>query len=342
MKFDKKQYQKLKEIDKINLNSHSDFWKEYVHTIDLELSKNGFKNFGNKYSSNAGGFGDAPKITPRPFLRRIFKIPLIYRMLELFWVKALTKKTETSFFSYLESEKLTTINLLRHIANKVNEQTKELDIIRVINVDDKIIPHSYTKGAIHLHMIEKIISQNHLKISFNDIYNNNIIDIGGGIGNILHSYYEYNKINKFNPNSKFCILEQFPVSYMAKENISYMSGVNVKVYNNDNDEYGEINVIQNSSIANISKLNVSFYFNSSSFQEMNKNQIIEYIDFIKLNSSKNSYLGCFLYPSSKRSNSDRAVLSILNNHFKLLGWEHNYFDKHIGAITGIMYLYQVN
>ena len=68
----------------------------------------------------------------------------------------------------------------------------------------------------------------------------------------------------------------------------------------------------------------------------------EYVHTIDLELSKNSYLGCFLYPSSKRSNSDRAVLSILNNHFKLLGWEHNYFDKHIGAITGIMYLYQVN
>ena len=165
MKFDKKIYLELKKLDSNNEGTHSEYWKKYIDLIDQELFTNGFKNFGNKYHTNAGGFGDAPKVTPKPLFRKILRIPFLYKKAELFYVKFFLKRLRTTFFPFLEKENLSTKNLLRYIAQKVSNKTKKLKIIRTMEVDDKIIPHSYSKGAIHLHMIEKIISYNKLDIS---------------------------------------------------------------------------------------------------------------------------------------------------------------------------------
>lgn len=335
---DKKLFDRLYDDYKKNTSKiASKFWENYVKSISNELEVNGLKNFGKKFIITLGGFGDIPKLTPRPLVRRVFKIPLIYKFLEKKYTYYIVNNVKNNFFNLLKNDKFELSDLLIHLGNKLNTKTLPFKLIRTVKINNNLIPHSYTKGAINLDIILKVIDFYNLNISFEDLYAKNIMDIGGGIGSILHSFKEHNEMNKYNQNSKYYLIEQFPVSYLAYKNLLYFNDDDVSI-NSDNNK---LNVITNTSIGSLNYLNISFFFNSSSFQEMDINQIEEYISFIKTHASKKSYLACFLYPSNKELSSDKKVVRLMNNHFELLGWDKNYYDKYRGAIQGILYLYKV-
>jgi hypothetical protein len=334
---DKKLFARLYDDFKITSKNSSKYWDNYVKSIVNEIEVNGLKNFGKKFVITSGGFGDVPKLTPRPLARRVFKIPIIYKFLEKKYTYYLVNKIKNNFFNLLRNDKFELSDLLIHLGNKLNTKTKPFNLIRTVKIKNNLIPHSYTKGAINLDIILKVIDFYNLNISFEDLYAKNIMDIGGGIGSILHSFKEHNEMNKYNQDSKYYLIEQFPVSYLAYKNLLYFNDGDVSI-NSDNDK---LNVITNTSIGSLNYLNISFFFNSSSFQEMDINQIEEYISFIKTHASKKSYLACFLYPSNKQLSSDKKVVRVMNNHFELLGWDKNYYDKYQGGIQGILYLYKV-
>lgn len=79
---DKKLFDRLYDDFKNTSKISSKYWENYVKSISNELEVNGLKNFGKKFIITSGGFGDIPKLTPRPLARRVFKIPLIYKFLE--------------------------------------------------------------------------------------------------------------------------------------------------------------------------------------------------------------------------------------------------------------------
>ena len=318
----------------------SQYWKNYVHSICNEIEKNGLEYYGKKYILNSGGFGDTPKITPRPLIRKIFKIPFIYKFLEKKYVYYQLKKIRKNFFNHLKNDDFSKVELLEFISNKIDKKTRNSNIIRTVEVNSNLIPHSYAKGSICLDIIEKIIEFQNLDLGINDLFKNNVVDIGGGVGSIIHSFYEYKLMKSYHPSSKFILLEQFPVSYIAKQSLEYFCDDNIEMIDlNTNNSSSKILVCQNTSLKDINNLNVSLYFNSSSFQEMDKKQIEEYCDFMEKNKAHNCYLACFLYPSNKSNNSDKEVLKILNKKFKLIGWDKNYFDKYQGGIQGNLYLY---
>lgn len=336
-------YNKLKNSYKQNNSNTSLYWLNYVKDICEEIERNGFKNYGSNYKLTSGGFGDTPKISPRPSLRRLFKIPIIYKYLEKKYVYYVIKKTKLNYFNHLKNDDFSKVDLLEHIAKKIHYKTLKSTVVRRINIDKFEIPASYSKGAVYLDIIEKIIDFYKLPIKINNLFESNVIDIGGGIGSIVHSFYEFNSLHNFNPKANFILLDQFPVSYIGKQNLEYFSGQKVFLYNKSERELiskSKLSVIQSSNIHDYTNLNVSFFFNSSSFQEMDISQVEEYCDFIKNNAAQNAYLACFLYPSNKKENSDKAVVEILNTNFELLGWDKNYFDKYGGA-PGILYLYSV-
>lgn len=344
MKHDLELYQKLKkEFDDSTFNKTSDYWSGYIKNIVYELDKNGLNNFGRKYVTNAGGFGDAPKIGQRPLLRKIFKLPFVYKFLEKQYVNFYIKRIKEHFFNSLKSTNyFSKSDLLIYISQKLNNKTRSVNPIRVVDVDNNLIPHSYTKGAIYLDMIEKIIEDNNLDFKLDHLFENNVMDIGGGVGSILHSFYEYHKYKEIENNSKFFLYEQFPVSYIAKQSLEYFSGQNVSMFGHEVKNTSNILVIQNTLDKEITNQNISLFFNSESFQEMDEEQIKDYIEVMKNNASKESYLASFFYPSVKKSNSDKKVIKIFNNSFRLIGWEQNYYSHYLGGIQGILYLYRIN
>ncbi|MDC0966628.1 putative sugar O-methyltransferase [Alphaproteobacteria bacterium] len=343
MEHDVETYQNLKkEYDNAIMNKTSDYWSGYIQDIVSEIEENGLSNFGKKYIANAGGFGDAPKITKRPLIRKLCKIPFIYHFLEKKYVEFRLGRVKTTFFNNLRNSKyFSQVDLLEYIAKKIDNRTRTVSPLRIVDIDKFQIPHSYTKGAIYLHMIDKIIEFNDLNISMKDIMANNVMDIGGGIGSILHTFYEFNQFKRINVNSKFFLLDQFPVSYIARQNLRFFSEQNVAIFNGGLLDDTNIYVIQNTSNKSFRNNNISLFLNSSSFQEMDNEQVLEYIDLIKSNAAENSYLASFLYPSFKKENSDKATIRILNDNFELLGWEKNYFDIYWGGVSGILYLYKI-
>ena len=342
MKHDIDTYEKLKLSYESSNIKPSNYWKNYVDSICKEIEKNGFKNYGRKYILTSGGFGDTPKITPRPLIRKIFKFPFIYKFLEKKYVFYILKKVRKNFFSYLKNDDFSKVDLLEYVSDKIDKKTRNSNIIRTVEINSKIIPHSYTKGAIYLDMIEKIIEFENLRINIKDLFKNNVIDIGGGVGSIIHSFYEYKLLKQINTLSKFVLLEQFPISYIAKQNLQYFLGESIDLIDkNINKKSSNILICQNTTLNVANYLNVSLYFNSSSFQEMDKEQIIEYCKFMEKNKAEKSYLACFLYPSNKPNNSDKEVLKILNKRYNLLGWDKNYFDKYQGGIQGNLFLFSL-
>lgn len=79
---DKKLFARLYDDFKITSKNSSKYWENYVKSIVNEIEVNGLKNFGKKFVITSGGFGDVPKLAPRPLARRVFKIPIIYKFLE--------------------------------------------------------------------------------------------------------------------------------------------------------------------------------------------------------------------------------------------------------------------
>lgn len=324
--------------------SPSGFWDQYVQDICKEINENGFKNYGSNYKLTYGGFGDTPKITPRPLFRKILKLPVLYRFFEKKYVYFVINRVKKTFFHNLINDDFSKKELLIHLAEKLHDKTIKSRLVRKVDVNQKEIPHSYTKGAIYLDIIEKIISFNNLEINIKNLFNSNVIDIGGGIGSILHSFYEYNILNDINPQSSFVLLDQFPVSYIAKQSLEYFTDSEVLILDKTNDntlKKGKLHIMQNTSSSELRNMDFSLFFNSSSFQEMDEKHVFEYCEFIEKNASDESYLACFLYPSNQEKNSDKAVVKILNNRFTLLGWDKNYFDKYRGGTSGILYLYKV-
>ena len=97
IKHNEESYLKLKNEYDDSENKPSSFWHQYVNDICNEIEKNGFKNYGTSYKLTYGGFGDTPKITPRPLLRKIFKIPLIYKYFEKKYVYFVLDRVKKKF-----------------------------------------------------------------------------------------------------------------------------------------------------------------------------------------------------------------------------------------------------
>ena len=129
------------------------------------------------------------------------------------------------------------------------------------------------------------------------------MDIGGGYGPVadtLHTFKEINAIGKSSINYQ---LEQFPVSFIANQYLEYRHKGRVlkPILVSDNNAISTENYEQNfriiqSSISNkIQNLGIRFFFNSNSFQEMDKEQVEDYVEFMNNNKSDKSYLACYYY-----------------------------------------------
>lgn len=227
LKHNKEDYNGLKKDYQQSHRDSSLYWSNYVKDICDEIEKNGFKNYGSNYKLTSGGFGDTPKIPPRPSLRRLFKIPFIYKYLEKKYVDYINKKTKLNYFNHLKSDDFSKVDLLEHIAKKIHNKTLKSTVVRRVNINEYEIPASYTKGGVYLDIIEKIIDFYKLPLKINDLFESNVIDIGGGIGSIIHSFYEYNSLYNLNSTANFILLDQFPVTYIGKQNLEYFTGQKV-------------------------------------------------------------------------------------------------------------------
>ena len=235
------------------------------------------------------------------------------------------------------------------LSKELNGVTEALKINRYMLIEGSKVPWRYLQFFAYIELIHQLIETNKLKINIEDLLNGNTLDIGGGYGPVTDGFYSYKRMNNIGNNSTDYILEQYPVSFIANQYLTYRhKDIILYPLSSDNDlltkkeEAGHnIRVIQNTASDNLKNLNIGLFFNSNSFQEMDLSQVKHYSKFMKENKSSSSYLMCFYYADydfNSGRNSPKPSLEIFESEFNLLGKSVLSLD---GFVDGTLYLFEV-
>jgi putative sugar O-methyltransferase len=165
------------------------------------------------------------------------------------------------------------------------------------------------------------------------VLSGNYLDIGGGYGSSVDGMAIYKKFRGIGASTVNYDVDQFPVTFIANQYLRYRhpeAMCPVLAFSNDLDLSGSprsiassahsfLQVIQNNLVDQIKGANISFFFNSNSFQEMDIDQVEEYCRFIECNKAAKTYLGVYFYDSDKTSNDPAKACAVLSSHFKQIG-----------------------
>jgi len=360
LEYDHKLFLHLKENQVVS----QEYWRDYTILIESIIEKSKLTKFGLSYNLTRG-FGEAMAYPwereKKPFhknfagtsrLRKLIKIDPIYfllRKIQIDWHQSKQRANAFKFNEHLFSE-LGYINLTKKIISRV---TKRLGINKYFKVHNVDILQKYMQSFVYIELLKNVIKENKIETSIEEIFNGNLIDIGGGFGAITDAYSIFKKSKNIGNGSTNYLLDQYPVSFIANQYLKYRHQDQLlsPLYENDlSAKLEEINpnkqnfrIIQNNLNTKISNLNIKFFFNSNSFQEMDKSQIEEYADFIKRNKAENAILACFCYLDIVEKNNYEKVISVFNKYFEFIGFSEFGFDrlKKGGFIAGRMYLFNL-
>lgn len=350
-------YSKLKKSWIKNKGESSKYWLEYVVLMTSIIDSKGLEGFGYNYSLTRG-FGDVRKIPKSSKLRNFFRFSILYKPLEIFLAfyrykknRLVIKKSKPLVWESLYKK-------LTFISNQISDKTNELGINRCVNVDGKEIPWRYSMSLFYLETIQNIFSRHDSQVTFSKLLAGNFMDIGGGYGVMCDTVNIFKNITDVK-NTKTYILEQFPVSYICYQYLNYSYSQKVDIISEEFDfkRNESTSCVIQSCKKSLKDLNVSFFFNSNSFQEMDDKNIKDYVKFMINNSSEESYLGVFLYNSQKsfkRQNTlhysgPERVNNILKINFSLIGslttyemFKLNSCEMNKNFIDGEMFIYKIN
>lgn len=361
LEFDTKLFQILQNIWKDETHSASEYWTGYVESITKIITRDGLSGFGDNYYLTQG-FGDALRYeTPRRRLRRLLMIPAIYKFVEKQLVIKNHKKVRNTIYKKCEPVFLEK-GFVKYLSQEVSSAPRDLGISRFIEIDGNKVPLRYWMFLIYLEMLLDALKLS--GIDSKDILSGNYMDIGGGYGATVDGIYLYKQYKSLGRGGINYLLDQFPVTFIANQYLKYRrNGQMLPLIYSENkhdtadsriDENvgsGEsfCRVIQNTATDHISGLNISLFFNSNSFQEMDKQQIHEYCGFMNANKASNAYLALYLYDSEKDGNSPDPALEIFNQYFSLkanLPIGRFFEQRHVklpdaSVIKGGLYLYKI-
>jgi len=330
----------------------SKYWYEYVKLIIEEIKKNKLQDFGTN-SNLTRGFGDALKIRKRPKIRKLLLFPFFYKPVEKFLTKRMQLKNQKTIFKS-SSNFFSNIDFIKKLANELDATVSELEINRYNEVDNKKLPWRYLQASAYMELLDRVISNNIKDTSLSNILNGNTIDIGGGYGPMIDTINIFKEFNKTGAESTDYILEQYPVSFIANQYLNHrnkkiLPPILCKNYNNItlNNNPSQLRVIQSGFVTDLDNLNIKFFFNSNSFQEMDESQIYEYTDFIKRNKSTDSYLSIFHYKGNVAKNKSDQIwvdngqhgyLNLFKNEFNLI----DLIDFELnGYVSGTLYFFKL-
>lgn len=325
----------------------SQYWKSYVDEIIKVIEKDHLNKFGRDYILTKG-FGDAIKYTPKNKIRKILRIPFLYKFAEKKLTLHRYGKAKKTIFS--KAKKLITDEkLVNKLSESLDLTTRNLGIERCIYVYNKMIPWRYLMFILYYELLLKILINNNIKYDIKSLINGNFMDIGGGYGSVADGIYILKSMLGIGKGTVNQVLDQFPVSFIANQYLSYRHPnkiINPLLKTDDykknksKDEGSFFQVIQSNVSNKLKNQNITLYFNSNSFQEMNLTQVKNYVKMIKTNKAALSFLACYLYDSDNKNNSPQKVINVLNSEFELLGFEE-YENKEGGFVPGGLYLYKI-
>lgn len=334
---------------------NSAFWSERCDRMCSKIEHGDLRKFGYDYDMTAG-FGDSRKI---PDAKRLsfLKSMRLKRALERIIADAryFMLKSTRSFSSDDKRLSARSFAIASLMSSLRDDSTHDLKINRYIIIDGKRLPWRYLMACIYVDIIISLLDEcGESFSSFDKIISSGIfVDIGGGYGAMTDVIYTLKDL--LGVRTPSCILDQFPVSYIAQRYLQRVTGINVDFVEGSHEPVSMIGVMHpdpDCSTAKTSNLNASLFFNSHSFQEMDDDIIHEYCKFIQVNSCELSpaYLACSMYKSTKTIaghyvGPDR-VLGIIEKYFKVSGCvslaEHTPGASIKGILDFDMYLFRVS
>lgn len=351
LNFDREIFDEFTESYEKHRFKHSKYWDEYVNLIIKEIKKNKLQDFGRNRDLTKG-FGDALGVTKRPKIRKLLLFPFFYKPVEKFLTKRKQLKNQKNVFN--SSSNFFSNDFIKKLANELDKTVSDLGIDRFNEVDNKKLPWRYLQAAAYIELLERIINKNIKDSSLSKILNGNTIDIGGGYGPTIDTINIFKNLNGIGAGSTDYILEQYPVSFIANQYLTYrnkqiLSPILSKNHKNVtlNDTFSQLRVIQSGFVTDLESLNIKFFFNSNSFQEMDESHIYEYREFIKRNKSTESYLSFFHYQDSVGKNKNEQLwldngqhgyINLFKNEFNLI--EVVDFELH-GYVSGKLYFFKL-
>lgn len=306
-----------------------DYWSSYVASIVSVINREQLSGFGDNYALTQG-FGDALRYeAPRQRIRKLVRIPAIYKAIE----KALVIRAQRQRAPVLfQANRAVFSNpgFAIELAKELDSTTRALSISRYFEVDGKRAPFRYWMFLIYLEMLDALAGQAGLDAKA--MLSGNYLDIGGGYGSSVDGMAIYKKFTGIGAGTVNYDIDQFPVTFIANQYLRYRQPSAVlPVIAQPGDQVGASaqkpasaahsfsRVIQNNMVSATEGLNISFFFNSNSFQEMDTDQVEEYCQFMKRNKAATAYLGAYLYDSDKASNDPAKAVSVIESHFKQIG-----------------------
>jgi len=307
-----------------------DYWSGYVNSIVSIINDERLVGFGDNYALTQG-FGDALRYdAPKYRLRKLIRTPFLYRAIEKALVIKAQRRRAPVLFSRNRSV-FTMPEFAEHLAQELNSTTRALSISRYFVVNGERAPFRYWMFLIYLEMFYVLAQK--ACIEADTVLSGNYLDIGGGYGSSVDGISIYKKFRGIGAGTVNYDVDQFPVTFIANQYLRYRQPAAecpVLANSSDMDKLGKPNiaagsaychfqVIQNNIVEQLKGANVSFFFNSNSFQEMDVEQIEEYCQFIKRNKASEAYLGAYFYDSDRSSNDPSKATGILDSHFKQIG-----------------------
>jgi len=350
----------LLELEK-NQAEPSIYWKEYTELILRVIKKSQLTQFGISYNLTRG-FGESMpypwerekyslKNFPSSRLKKLIKIePLYFFIRKLLLDFSHSKQRSYSFEKNASffKEKI----YIEKASKEISIITRRLGINRYFKVNKRDITQKIMQSFVYFQLIKNIISKNKFQYKLETLIAGNSLDIGGGYGAFVDAISIFKSSKDIGSNSINYEIDQFPVTFIANQYLKYRYGNSLirPAYNISSSQV-EINssdkqkfrVIQNNIINKISDLDINFFFNSNSFQEMDTKQIEEYADFIKRNKSSNSVLAFYCYLDQREENNSDKVFSTFSKYFKFIGSSEFGYEKvkYGGFVPGIMFLFDL-
>ena len=345
LNFDRELFQAFEDAYESSNTVPSEYWSSYVDIVKAEIENEGLNGFGTSYDLTKG-FGDAMSYPKRTRVRKYIPLPFIYLWIEKFLTTLKFSKSQHKTFN--ESKNFFTNTLfIEELSKELNETVSKLGINRYAYVNNNKVPWRYLQAFTYFELIEKILNNNKFDNSLKEILSGNSIDIGGGYGPFIDSISLYKASISNNCGVNY-LLDQFPVSYIANQYLHHrykekllppiISRQSLRDEENDSTNSQYIRVIQSNVASELTDLNINFFFNSNSFQEMDSYQIESYSDFIKNNATNSAVLACFFYDRADGNDTSQMPLNILRKKFAEIGSEILNLN---GYIKGTLYLFSV-
>ena len=147
----------------------SQYWKSYVDQIINVLKKDHLDQFGSDYFLTKG-FGDAIKYTPKKKLRKILRIPFLYKIAEKKLALYRYGKAKKIIFSKAKKF-ITDENLVNKICDSLDSTTRNLRIERFVYAYNKKIPWRYLMFVLYYELLLKILNNNKIKYDIKSLIN---------------------------------------------------------------------------------------------------------------------------------------------------------------------------